>query len=61
MKFETLNFSAMNKKQLAALYKVSPKIFRIWLKPILPKLGNIEGRVLTPKQVRIIIDHLGEP
>lgn len=49
------------RSQLAKRYSVSPETFKKWL----GKVPNLEidnkERVLTPKQVGIIIEHLGEP
>ena len=52
---------AMTKTALAAMYKVHPDTFTNWIKPIEEKLGDVIGRIYTPKQVSIIIDHLGQP
>ncbi len=49
------------KTQLAQLYKVNYNTFIKWLKMI-PDLGlTPKQRILTPKQVQIIYNHLGEP
>ena len=49
----------MSKKELAAHYKVSVRTLNKWLKPIEPKIGKLKGRLYTPKQVEIIMRHLG--
>lgn len=51
----------MNKKQLAALYKITIRTLNIWLKPFENMIGPERGRAYTPKQVQIIFECLGEP
>jgi hypothetical protein len=51
----------MNKKQLAAAYKISVKTLNAWLKPFKDKIGPMTGKVYTPKQIKIIFESLGEP
>lgn len=47
--------------QLAARYKVSVVTFKKWITKI-PDLGlEVNDRILTPKQVGLILQHLGEP
>lgn len=48
-----------NLTQLAAMYQVSTDTMRSWLKKI--DLGERFGKIFTPKQVRQIFEHLGEP
>lgn len=49
------------KTQLAQQYKVHYNTFIKWLK-LIPDLGLTDKqRILTPKQVQIIYNHLGEP
>ena len=56
MKAETAS-----KTQLAIKYKVSYNTFIKWLRMI-PELElNPKKRLLTPKQVQIVYNHLGEP
>lgn len=51
----------MSKGQLASAYGVHISTFKTWLKPI-KGLDLRDGqRILTPKQVELIIAHLGEP
>lgn len=51
----------LTKKEFAKLYGVSYGTFIKWLSTIHElKLTNGQ-RLLTPKQVKIIIDNLGEP
>ena len=50
-----------SKTQLAIQYKVSYNTFIKWLRMI-PELEiNRKTRLLTPKQVQMIYNHLGEP
>lgn len=52
-------------KTMAQAYKMTDKVFHSNIKPIRDKLDKAVGRTnyrnLTPKQVDMIIDHLGEP
>lgn len=50
-----------NTKQLASRYRITPKTFRAWLKRSKMDLGIRVGNSFTPKQVKIIFDHLGKP
>ncbi len=50
-----------SKEQLAQLYGCSLRILRSWLKPIHAQIGIYNGKTYTPKQVLIIINHIGEP
>lgn len=47
--------------QLRKRYGVSYKTWIKWLEPIQAQLGELKGKCYTPKQVKIIFDHLGEP
>lgn len=52
-------------KTLRALYGMTDSQFRLNIKRIRPQLDNMAGRtnyrLLSPKQVLLIINHLGEP
>ena len=51
------------KQELRQFYGISRETFNNWLKPIqylLPHY-NPKAKVLTPAQVKIIFEHLGEP
>ncbi|MFC0184525.1 MULTISPECIES: DUF4248 domain-containing protein [Flectobacillaceae] len=51
----------MNRTELARKYKVSLPTFNKWL-GLISNLVLIENqRIFTPKQVELIINHLGEP
>lgn len=52
---------AMNKTQLARAYNVNINTFSRWLAKFEHKLGDVTGRIYTPKQVAIIFENLGEP
>jgi hypothetical protein len=52
---------AMNKKQLADLYKVGLRTLNKWLEPFKDKIGEQRGKMYNPKQVSIIFECLGEP
>lgn len=52
-------------KTMAELYKMSMPTFRKNINSIRQKLDDIAGRKLyrrlSPKQVELILDHMGEP
>lgn len=52
-------------KELRDAYAISYKVLRAWLKPILKQLakaGYVPGqRMLTPRQVEMIINQVGPP
>ena len=47
--------------ELAALYGISTKAIRTWLKPYAAIIGEKQGRYFTTLQVRIIFEKLGLP
>ena len=69
MKEEPFTIRAYGKGELAMIYfpKLSPESasnkFRTWLKvnPRLKKLVSRRSNDYTPKQVKLIVDELGEP
>jgi transposase-like protein len=48
-------------KEMCALYGVSRTVFFSWIKKFRSKIGELKGKTYTPKQVRIIFDHLEMP
>ena len=54
-------YKTATKKILAASYGVSVKTINKWLIPINHKLGDHITHLYTPKQVKTIVEHLGEP
>lgn len=50
-----------NKKTLAMKYGVHVRTFCKMIRPIKEKLGPVMGRQFSPRQVKMIYDHLGEP
>ena len=48
-------------KELAMMYQVSPKVFRMWIKPHLHAIGERQGWYYTSAQVKIIFERLGPP
>jgi transposase len=52
---------SMSKSQLASAYGVHICTLKTWLKPIKGLDLHPAQRILTPKQVELIIAHLGEP
>lgn len=53
--------SGLYKKDLALMYGVTVRTFSRWEKKFLNKIGPVYGRAYTPKQVRILIQCIGEP
>ena len=49
------------KGTLAKKYGVHPNTFRNWLSKIPGLILQPHQRILTPKQVKLILEHLGEP
>ena len=47
--------------ELAALYGMSTKTIRTWLKPYTKEIGERQGRYFTILQVRIIFEKIGMP
>ncbi|MGE5518863.1 MAG: helix-turn-helix domain-containing protein [Candidatus Dadabacteria bacterium] len=58
---EELVIRAMTIKELAALYQVSIRTFRRWLRPYREEIGQRDGWFYKPSQVKTIIQMLGEP
>lgn len=48
----------MTLRQLAARWQVNEKTVKKWIEPFLGELGTIRGNLFTPRQVKIILDHL---
>jgi hypothetical protein len=48
-----------NTKELANHYGITPKTFRSWLKKANLDLGTRLGNYFSPRQVRIIVAHMG--
>ena len=44
--------------QLAARWNVSVRTVQRWIKPFEHELGHINGKLFTPRQVKIILEHL---
>lgn len=54
----------MYKKELAAAYGIKTETLRAWVEKntkLWKELNYDESHLLTPKKVKAIIDHLGEP
>lgn len=49
-----------SKKEVCQYYEISYNTLKIWLNPIKNKLGKYRGRRFTPRQRKIILDHLGK-
>ena len=52
---------AYSLKQIASLYCISKKTFKIWLKPFEKEIGNRVGHFYSVKQIKIIFEKLGTP
>jgi hypothetical protein len=50
-----------NLKELAARYGCTPKTFRRWLAKAKLDLGDKLGYYFTPRQVKMILDHMNAP
>ena len=48
----------MTLRQLAARWQVSERTVRRWIAPFMDELGTVHGRLFTPRQVKIILEHL---
>lgn len=58
---EDIRFESLSKSQLSKRYKVSLPTLNNWLK-LIPDLQLVKNkRILTPKQVEKVFNHLGEP
>jgi hypothetical protein len=59
---EPAKIKAMNKSQLARMYKVCTRTLNKWLAPFAHEIGEIPNtNTFTPEQVRIIFEKIGEP
>ncbi len=58
-----MKIQSYSKAELRTLYNVSPDVFNNWLKGIEGIIPNYHRtiKVLTPKQVKVIIEELGDP
>ncbi len=54
-------YKSSSKKTIAQSYGVTVETFNTWLKPIENQIGEYLSRCYTPKQVEIIVKHLGIP
>ena len=48
----------MSLGELAARWNVSVRTVNRWIQPFRHELGHVNGKLFTPKQVKIILDHL---
>ncbi len=58
-----IEIKSYSKKELRQLYGVKQDVFRSWLKRIETHIPNYNPniRILTPAQVKVIVEKLGEP
>ena len=57
---DTTKYKTMTRTELAQIYRVCLKTFNKMLATIPDFVINTKVRILTPKQVAMIIHHLGE-
>jgi len=60
-KYIDMNVTTKTRTQLAKEYKVDYSTFNTWLNDIDELKLNPKRRLLTPKQVKMIYEHLGIP
>ena len=56
-----LEIKPYTKKELAAIYCISPRSFSTWLKPFAAEVGPKRGKYFNVNQVRLILEKLGLP
>ncbi len=56
-----IRYKASSKKTIAEAYGVSIITLNKWLAPIEKQVGEYLSRCYTPKQIEIIVKHLGMP
>ncbi len=55
------SYKAVSKTDFHLAYGCSPYTFRQWIKGIGELLGTYRGGLYTPRQVALIVEHLGKP
>ena len=48
----------MTLRQLALRWNVNERTVRRWIHPFKAELGEVHGKLFTPRQVKIILEHL---
>lgn len=56
-----LEIKPYSKKELAAIYGITPRSFSTWLKPFSNLIGRKIGKYYNINQVKMIVDKLGFP
>jgi transposase len=56
-----MKIKTYSKSELSAMYGVHVNTFSKWIKTIPELIVSPHQRKLTPKQVMLIVNHLGEP
>jgi transposase len=56
-----LEIKPYSKKELAAIYGITPRSFSTWLKPFSNLIGRKIGKYYNIHQVKMIVDKLGFP
>ncbi len=51
-------YKPMTLLQLANRWDVDVRTARKWIRPFRHELGTVNGNLFTPRQVKIILDHL---
>ena len=55
---ESVTYKPMSTGELAARWNVSVRTVNRWIAPFRHELGRVNGKLFTPKQVKIILEHL---
>lgn len=58
---DAFSIRSYTRKELAAHYRCSSRTFNKWLQPLHGEIGPRIGNIYNPRQVRIIVERLGEP
>lgn len=58
---EMIRYKAVSKGQLKDAYNITYNKLKIWLTPYEGQIGSYSGQAYTPKQVKTIVDCIGEP
>lgn len=58
---EMRRYKAVSKCQLKDAYNISYNTLKKWLTPYEAQIGTYSGQAYTPKQMKTIVDCIGEP
>jgi len=54
-------YKSASKTQVSQAYNITIRTLKLWLEPIGNHIGSYQGQAFTPKQVKMIVEFLGEP